>query len=207
LEGPTRVGFSLAVDGGRLVVASVHPFSAAARAGIRPGQLIVQVNRREVSTIEEFVAAVNEADGDVVSIIVVDPEVGRMIVNYERRPGSRGGHARRATCRDRGRATTGRAPTGRVPAARVPTGRPRTRPAASAIGPALTARGRRNYIPRMTIRGSSGDLRLVLVDLDDTLVDTAPRFQNARRALFDLLTAEGFDAGVVHRVHHDEVDR
>ncbi len=86
LEGPTRVGFSLAVDGGRLVVASVHPFSAAARAGIRPGQQIVQVNRREVSTIEEFVAAVNEADGDVVSIIVVDPEVGRMIVNYELRP-------------------------------------------------------------------------------------------------------------------------
>ncbi len=50
-------------------------------------------------------------------------------------------------------------------------------------------------------------MRLVLVDFDDTLVDTAPRFQNARRALFDLLTAEGFDAGVVHRVHHDEVDR
>jgi len=85
LEGPTRVGFSLAVDDGRLIVASVRAFSAAARAGIRPGQQIVEVNRHEVSTIEEFVAAVNEADRDVVSIVVLDPELGRMIVNYELR--------------------------------------------------------------------------------------------------------------------------
>src|SRR5690606_1623145 len=69
LEGPTRVGFSLAADDGRLVVASVRSFSAAARAGIRPGQQIVEVNRRPVSTVEEFVAAVNEADRDVVSIV------------------------------------------------------------------------------------------------------------------------------------------
>lgn len=59
----------------------------------------------------------------------------------------------------------------------------------------------------MSIRGISEDLRLVLVDFDDTLVDTAPRFQNARRALFDLMAAEGFEAEVVRRIHHDEVDR
>ncbi|HEX6940521.1 MAG TPA: HAD family hydrolase [Longimicrobiales bacterium] len=50
-------------------------------------------------------------------------------------------------------------------------------------------------------------LRLVLVDFDDTLVDTAPRFQNARRALFELMEAEGFDPDDARRVHHDEVDR
>ncbi len=47
---------------------------------------------------------------------------------------------------------------------------------------------------------------LVLVDFDDTLVDTAPRFAQARDALFTLLKAEGFDPAVVHRVHHHEVD-
>ncbi len=47
---------------------------------------------------------------------------------------------------------------------------------------------------------------LVLVDFDDTLVDTAPRFENARRALFQRLEAAGFDRLLVERVHHHEVD-
>lgn len=47
---------------------------------------------------------------------------------------------------------------------------------------------------------------LVLVDFDDTIVDTAPRFQNARRELFRLLTSAGFAETDAHRVHHDEVD-
>lgn len=47
---------------------------------------------------------------------------------------------------------------------------------------------------------------LVLVDFDDTLVDTAPRFAGARDALFDLLEREGFERAVIHRVHHEEVD-
>lgn len=71
----------------------------------------------------------------------------------------------------------------------------------------MTPHDRRIYLPRMSIRGISGDLRLVLVDFDDTLVDTAPRFQNARRALFDLLAAQGFDSELARRIHHDEVDR
>ena len=49
-------------------------------------------------------------------------------------------------------------------------------------------------------------INLVLVDFDDTLVDTAPRFQNARRDLFDLLKQAGFDEAEARRVHHDEVD-
>jgi putative hydrolase of the HAD superfamily len=50
------------------------------------------------------------------------------------------------------------------------------------------------------------DIDLVLVDFDDTLVDTAPRFARARQALFARLEAAGFDRETVERVHHHEVD-
>ncbi|HKJ92407.1 MAG TPA: HAD family hydrolase [Longimicrobiales bacterium] len=50
------------------------------------------------------------------------------------------------------------------------------------------------------------EIRLVLVDFDDTLVDTAPRFDNARRALFALMEAQGFDADDAYRLHHHEID-
>jgi putative hydrolase of the HAD superfamily len=50
------------------------------------------------------------------------------------------------------------------------------------------------------------DIQLVLVDFDDTLVDTAPRFQRARRELFDLLVELGFDEELVRRTHHEEID-
>ena len=46
---------------------------------------------------------------------------------------------------------------------------------------------------------------LVLVDFDDTLVDTAPRFERARRRLFDHLAGLGFDRDRVEHVHHHEV--
>ncbi|MBT8397420.1 MAG: hypothetical protein HKO65_05430 [Gemmatimonadetes bacterium] len=48
--------------------------------------------------------------------------------------------------------------------------------------------------------------QLVLVDFDDTLVRTAPAFQQAREALFSLLEEHGFSREVSRRVHHDEVD-
>lgn len=49
-------------------------------------------------------------------------------------------------------------------------------------------------------------VNLVLVDFDDTLVDTAPRFRNARRELFRLLAELGFSEEEAHRVHHHEID-
>ena len=49
-------------------------------------------------------------------------------------------------------------------------------------------------------------IELVLVDFDDTLVETAPAFQNAREALFTLLEEEGFPLEASHGVHYDEVD-
>lgn len=48
--------------------------------------------------------------------------------------------------------------------------------------------------------------RLVLVDFDDTLVDTAPRFERARRRLFERLERAAFDRAEAERVHHHEVD-
>lgn len=50
------------------------------------------------------------------------------------------------------------------------------------------------------------DIELVLVDFDDTIVETAPRFQNARRRLFEMLVTHGFEADACERVHHHEVD-
>lgn len=50
------------------------------------------------------------------------------------------------------------------------------------------------------------DIELVLVDFDDTLVDTAPRFQRARRELFELLVSLGFDEELVRQTHHQEID-
>ena len=50
------------------------------------------------------------------------------------------------------------------------------------------------------------DIDLVLVDFDDTLVNTAPRFEGARRELFRRLASAGFDLAETERVHHHEVD-
>jgi putative hydrolase of the HAD superfamily len=49
-------------------------------------------------------------------------------------------------------------------------------------------------------------MQLALVDFDDTLVETAPAFQQAREALFVFLEAEGFSREVAHRIHYHEVD-
>ena len=47
---------------------------------------------------------------------------------------------------------------------------------------------------------------LVLVDFDDTLVETAPAFHGAREALFERLAREGFSREDCFKVHHEEVE-
>jgi len=47
---------------------------------------------------------------------------------------------------------------------------------------------------------------LVLVDFDDTLVNTGPRFQGARRSLITLMEQAGFDAEVARDVLYNRVD-
>lgn len=49
-------------------------------------------------------------------------------------------------------------------------------------------------------------IELVLVDFDDTLVDTGPRFQNARRSLITLMEQAGFDADVAIDMLYNRVD-
>jgi len=84
--GPAGIGFSVAQQGNRPVVAAVRPYSPAARAGIRPGQVILEVNRQEVATVEEFASAVRRTGNGVLSVIVIEPELGRRIINFETRP-------------------------------------------------------------------------------------------------------------------------
>jgi putative hydrolase of the HAD superfamily len=52
----------------------------------------------------------------------------------------------------------------------------------------------------------TSDIELVLVDFDDTLVDTAPRFYNARLELFRMLTETGYAESDIIRIHHDQID-
>lgn len=47
---------------------------------------------------------------------------------------------------------------------------------------------------------------LVLVDFDDTLVETAPAFQKARDRLFQRLLGEGFSGEEAFRIHHEIVE-
>jgi putative hydrolase of the HAD superfamily len=47
---------------------------------------------------------------------------------------------------------------------------------------------------------------LVLVDFDDTLVDTGPRFQNARRTLLALMQELGFDEDAARDMLYNQVD-
>jgi len=85
-EMPSRLGFVVAREPGRVVIAGVQPYSPAARAGVRPGQVIEAVNRREVKTVEEFADAVSAITGGIVSLIVIDPRIGRTILNYRLEP-------------------------------------------------------------------------------------------------------------------------
>ena len=47
---------------------------------------------------------------------------------------------------------------------------------------------------------------IVLVDFDDTLVETAPRFRRTRERFFARLAELGFDDATARHVHHHEVD-
>jgi putative hydrolase of the HAD superfamily len=53
---------------------------------------------------------------------------------------------------------------------------------------------------------AASNIELVLVDFDDTLVDTGPRFQNARRSLIALMCELGFEEATVRRMLFHEVD-
>ncbi|HEV2131318.1 MAG TPA: trypsin-like peptidase domain-containing protein [Longimicrobiaceae bacterium] len=69
-----------------VVVAEIVPYSPAASAGMRPGQLILSINAQEVSSPAD-VARMAESlrPGLVVSVRVRDPQVGETIFNFRAR--------------------------------------------------------------------------------------------------------------------------
>lgn len=56
------------------------------------------------------------------------------------------------------------------------------------------------------MKTGNGVIDLVLVDFDDTLVDTGPRFQNARRSVLTLLEDAGFSAEAARDMLYNQVD-
>ncbi|HEX7049473.1 MAG TPA: trypsin-like peptidase domain-containing protein [Longimicrobiales bacterium] len=85
-ETQANLGFAAAEEAGRIIIAAVQPFSPAARAGIRPGQVVQAVNRQPVHSAAEFVNALQGLRQDALSLIVEDPQAGRTIINYRVRP-------------------------------------------------------------------------------------------------------------------------
>jgi serine protease Do len=78
LRARLRVDESAAV-----VIAGVQQYSAAAAAGIRPGQVLLQINGQPVRSIEDARRLSGTLrQGSVVSLRVRDPELGETIINY-----------------------------------------------------------------------------------------------------------------------------
>jgi S1-C subfamily serine protease len=82
-NGPARAGLQVAAQGGRVVIAGVQAYSSAARAGVRPGQVVVSANGREIRSVDQLADAVRDARNGALSLIVDDPQAGRLIINYE----------------------------------------------------------------------------------------------------------------------------
>lgn len=86
-EGRASLGFSFVESRAGLLVSDVDPTSPAARAGLRPGQRIIALNRESVRTGAEFAAALRKGGAaKPLSLLVLDPELGQTIINYRPEP-------------------------------------------------------------------------------------------------------------------------
>ena len=66
-----------------LVVSAVRRYGSAQGAGVRAGQVLLAINGERVESVRSFERAIDSIEsGDVVSLRVVDPELGETIVNY-----------------------------------------------------------------------------------------------------------------------------
>jgi Do/DeqQ family serine protease len=66
-----------------VVISEVDRYGAAAQAGVRPGQVLLEMADQEIGTVRD-VRAVAEAleSGSAVSLRVLDPEIGETIINF-----------------------------------------------------------------------------------------------------------------------------
>jgi serine protease Do len=78
----TSAGLQVVQRGTRVIIAGVQPYSSAARAGLRPGLLIVSANGEEIRSVDQLRSVLTRAQG-VLSLIVEGPDTGRFIVNFE----------------------------------------------------------------------------------------------------------------------------
>lgn len=86
-EGTVSLGFVIVATRTGVRVADVDRFSAAARAGVRPGQRIVALNGRPVRTGADFGAALGKLGAaKAISLRVLAPELGETIINYRLEP-------------------------------------------------------------------------------------------------------------------------
>jgi serine protease Do len=84
LDEETAARLDLAPGAGVLVI-DVAEDSPAARAGVTPGDLVKEVDRRPVSTVAEFEAAVaGIPEGEPARLFIRRPEIGFLVVRIER---------------------------------------------------------------------------------------------------------------------------
>ena len=70
-------------DTAGVVIGGVQPYSSAAAAGVRAGQVILQINGQPVRTLDDARRiAGTMRQGSVVSLRVRDPDLGETIINY-----------------------------------------------------------------------------------------------------------------------------
>jgi serine protease Do len=69
-----------------VVVSQVAPLSSAANSGVRPGMLLLAINREAVATVADVERLAREIEpGDVVSLRVRAPQIGELMINYRAR--------------------------------------------------------------------------------------------------------------------------
>lgn len=85
------------VKNGGALVSSVTPDSAASRAGIKAGDVIVSVNGRSVADADDLIAKIDDVNGEATIVVVRDKKEVTLKATIERpratmpRPGSRPG--------------------------------------------------------------------------------------------------------------------
>lgn len=82
LDSRTRLQLGIPPDINGALVTEVDPDSKAADAGLREGDVIMEINRQTVSSADEAVALSEKAKGDRVLLLVYSNQTGRGITRY-----------------------------------------------------------------------------------------------------------------------------